>query len=476
MVLVSLLRTQAPALAVTALVALVAGCPAPPPVTEIEQRRSVRPPTMPADRTSAEPWLASSPTPRPSGFVAPPTPRSSPDPDQIVNTGAGLPGSGSGPCQAPGQVGTLSLDGRPIKPAGAAVDAEGHLWISLYDTHELVALAWTSACDWEVIRRVGGSARELNDPRGLAFDQTGRWLYVADYANHRVRRVDTRAAEPAVETYAGAGIGGFADGPAAEAWFWHPAAVAVDQSGAVYVADSYNHRIRKIAATAGGSLRVTTLLGGETGSGPDQFDKPAGVAVQLPARAPNASPTPAPSLMPGQIAPSAEARPVIFVADTLNHRIMRYAPPPPSPSPGAAAADAGSGGGSVGSSSSVIGAPGSQWVATVIAGAAGEQGFVDGPAAEARLSGPTGLLYEGGALWIADTGNHAVRRIGSALAPSPTVMTFVGTGGSGERDGALVDATFRFPQGLARGQRGELFVADTDNGRVRIVRGNQEAR
>ncbi len=448
------------------LVVFVAGCPA-PPAPEAEQRRSVRPPSLPAERTSAEPWLATSPTPRPSGFVAPPTPRTSPDPDQIVNIN---PAFGTNPCQVPGTVGTMNIDGMPIKPTGAAVDAEGHLWISLYDTHEVIELTWSSACDWSAGRRVGGTAGELNDPRGLAFDPSGRWLYVADYANHRVRRIDTWATEPVVETYAGAGIGGFADGPAADAWFWHPAGVAVDQGGAVYVADSYNHRIRKIAATSGGGLRVTTVLGGETGSGPDQFAKPAGVAVQLPTRNPNASPIPSPSVIPGEIAPSTEVRPVIFVADTQNHRIVRFAPPAPAASPSGGSV------GGTGGSTSVIGVPGSQWEATVIAGAAGEKAYVDGPAAEARLAGPTGLLYEGGALWIADTGNHAVRRIGSALAPSPTIMTFVGTGGSGDQDGALAAATFRFPQALARGRRGELLVADTDNGRVRIVRGNQEAR
>lgn len=446
-------RRSSPALAVAALVVLLAGCPA-PPAAEPEQRRSVRPPNALPERTPGPTWEAGSPTPRPSGFAFPPRPSSSPG--QIAGGGASDPG----PCQRPGEVGTLVVGDEPIKPAGAAVAADGKLWVSNYGGHEVIALEWTQGCAWRIARRVGGTSQALNDPRGLAFDRAGRWLYVADYANHRVRRLDAQAAEPVLETVAGEGIGGFADGPAATAWFWHPAGVAVDAQGAVYVADSYNHRIRRIE---GG--RVTTVVGGETGTGPHQLAKPAGVAVQLPP--PNASPTPAPSLLPGEIAPPVEVRPAIFVADTENHRVVRFAPPGPSPSPGAGGAGQGS--------TSVVGAPGNQWVATVIAGAAGEKSFADGPAAEARLAGPAGLVWDAGALWVADTGNHAVRRIGGVLGPSPTTMTFAGTGGSGDLDGARREATFRFPWALARGPRGEVYVADTDNGRVRVARGEQEA-
>lgn len=452
-------RRSTPALAVAALVALLAGCPA-PPAAEPEQRRSVRAPGAPAERPSGATWEATSPTPgasptpRPSGFAFPPRPSSSPG--QITSVEASDPG----PCQRPGEVGTLLIAGEEIKPSGAAVAGDGRLWVSSYGTHEVLELEWTAGCEWKVARRFGGTSAELNDPRGLAFDVTGRWLHVADYANHRVRRLDTRSVASKLETLAGEGIGGFADGPAASAWFWHPAGVAVDAAGAVYVADSYNHRIRKIA---GG--RVTTVVGGETGTGPHQLAKPAGVAVQLPP--PNASPTPAPSLLPGEIAPSADVRPILFVADTENHRVVRFAPPGPSPSPAASGQGQGS--------TSVIGAPGSQWIAEVIAGAAGEKSFADGKADVARLAGPTGLIWDGGALWVADTGNHAIRRIGGAILPAPTTTTFAGTGGSGDLDGALRQATFRFPGAVARGKRGEVFVADTDNGRVRVARGEQEA-
>lgn len=452
-------RRHAPAFAVTALIAALAGCPAPDVPAPDEQRLSVVPSFPPISRSPAQPWLATSPSPRPSAVRLPRVPAATPAPEQASATPP--------TCEAFGRVDTLVIAGAITKPAGAAVGADGHLWLALYDAHLVVELVPEDGCRWRLGRRVGGTAGELNDPRGLAFDPSGRWLYVADYANHRVRRLDTSAARPVVETFAGAGIGGFADGSAAEAWFWHPAGIAVDQAGAVYVADSYNHRIRKIAAAAGGALRVTTVAGGEQGAGPGRLNKPAGVAVERLPVNPNASPTPTP--IPGAIEVVPELAPAIFVADTGNDRIVRFALPAPSPIVSASPTPA------AGGPTLVMGPSGITWAVTVIAGAAGERGMVEGPAGASRLAGPTGLLYDGGALWIADTGNHAVRRLGSALAPAPVTTTFAGTGAGGALDGALDVATLKYPAAVARGLRGELFIADTDNGLVRIARGQQEA-
>lgn len=451
-------RLPTPTLAVAALVALLAGCPAPLP-SEPEQRRSVRPSLPPIERSPAQPWLATSPTPRPSGFRAPPSPNSTPDPDAIAGQAS------AAPCEGAGAVSTLVIDGQITKPTGAAMGKDGHLWLALYDAHALVELAPEAGCAWRVVRRLGGTSADLTDPRGLAFDVERRWLYVADYANHRIRRVDTQAEDPKIEVFAGAGIGGFADGPAASAWFDHPAGVAVDRAGAVYVADSYNHRVRRIANGA-----VTTLAGGTQGDGPGQFSRPAGIAVEIERVNPLVSPPPSP--IPGAVEATPSFVPAVFVADTQNHRVVRIAMPRPSASP--AGGTAGGGGSTSGGTTSVFGPGASEWEFTVIAGEAGQKALVDGPAGESRLADPTTLLFDAGALWVGDTGNHAVRRIGGPLAAKPTIMTFAG-GGTATLDGPLLEASFRFPQGLARGLAGELYVADTDGDRVRVARGIQEA-
>src|SRR3989338_2453822 len=123
-------RRHAPAFAVTALVAALAGCPAPDVPAPDEQRRSILPSFPPISRSPAQPWLATSPSPRPSASRFPPSPGSTPEPGQISATPA--------PCDAFGTVATLAIAGAITKPAGAAVGADGHLWLALYDAHQVV--------------------------------------------------------------------------------------------------------------------------------------------------------------------------------------------------------------------------------------------------------------------------------------------------------------------------------------------------
>src|SRR5690606_28280758 len=100
---------------------------------------------------------------------------------------------------------------------------------------------------------IGAQAR-FHTPSSLAVDRLGN-LYVADTGNHAIRKV-SRNGE--VTTLAGTGIAGFRDGDAALAQFHAPMGVAVDDAGRVYVADTWNDRIRVI----GRDGRVRTLAGG----------------------------------------------------------------------------------------------------------------------------------------------------------------------------------------------------------------------
>lgn len=122
-----------------------------------------------------------------------------------------------------------------------------------------------------------GAAAAFHTPSALARDAAGN-LYVADTGNHAIRRITP---DGVVTTVAGTGTPGFRDGPALQAQFNGPIGVAVDGGGRLYVADTYNDRIRLIDRDGS----VTTLAGGDTpgfvdGSGTEaRFDTPTGIAV-----------------------------------------------------------------------------------------------------------------------------------------------------------------------------------------------------
>jgi DNA-binding beta-propeller fold protein YncE len=109
---------------------------------------------------------------------------------------------------------------------------------------------------------------------------------------------------------------------------------------------------------------------------------------------------------------------------------------------------------------------------TTLAGMAGEAGFIDGPARQARFLAPSGLaLAPDGSLLVADTGNHRIRRVTRAgavttLAGSETLLDDLGRPLGGRRDGAASLAQFRYPAGLAVDGQGTVYVADAGNHRV----------
>ncbi|MDR0181686.1 virginiamycin B lyase family protein [Lysobacter arvi] len=122
-----------------------------------------------------------------------------------------------------------------------------------------------------------GAAAAFDTPSGLAFDRDGN-LYVADTGNHAIRRITPQGT---VTTLAGDGTPGFVDGPGAHARFDGPTGVAVGPDGRVYVADTYNDRIRVISRDG----VVSTLAGGDRPGDVDgpgeqaRFDTPTAVAV-----------------------------------------------------------------------------------------------------------------------------------------------------------------------------------------------------
>jgi len=169
---------------------------------------------------------------------------------------------------------TVAGDGSPTTladPFGVAVAADGTVYVAdAGDANRIRKIA----PDGNVTVLAGGSEgfadgagqqASFNTPSGLAIDSDGN-LYVADTSNNRIRKVTP---EGVVTTIAGDGTAGYADGPAAQAQFNGPIGVAVDRDGNVYVADTYNDRIRKIST----DRQVTTRAANEL------FNTPCGVAV-----------------------------------------------------------------------------------------------------------------------------------------------------------------------------------------------------
>lgn len=181
---------------------------------------------------------------------------------------------------------TVAGDGSPptlSDPFGIAVAEDGSVYVSDAGESDRIrkispeGTVTTLAGEREGFADGAGSQSSFNTPSALAVDADGN-LYVADTGNNRIRKITP---EGMVTTVAGDGTAGYADGPAAQARFNGPIGVAVDTNGNLYVADTYNDRIRKISVDG----QVTTVAGaGQPGytDGPAAsalFDTPCGVVV-----------------------------------------------------------------------------------------------------------------------------------------------------------------------------------------------------
>jgi DNA-binding beta-propeller fold protein YncE len=160
---------------------------------------------------------------------------------------------------------TVAGDGSPktlADPFGIAAGEDGMVYVSDGgDNNRILKIA----PDGNVTTLAGGNEGLFNSPSGLAIDDDGN-LYVADTGNNRIQKVTP---EGVVSTIAGDGTAGYVDGPAAQARFNGPIGVGVDNDGNVYVADTYNDRIRKISSDG----QVATVAAGIA------FDTPCGIVV-----------------------------------------------------------------------------------------------------------------------------------------------------------------------------------------------------
>jgi uncharacterized protein (TIGR03437 family) len=253
----------------------------------------------------------------------------------------------------------------------------------------------------------------LSNPDGVAVDAAGN-VFIADINNQRIRKV---AADGTITTFAGTGVAGFGGdgGPAANAQLNMPSRVFVSAAGAVFIADQFNERIRKVTPDG----IITTLAGSTQGYCGD-----GGQAIR--------------ACLNGPLDVITDAAGNVFFADSGNNVIRRV------------------------DTSGII---------TTIAGN-GTQGYGGdgGAATKATLNGPRGVaLSPSGDLYISDAGNNRIRKVSNGQITTVAgtgVAGFTGDGGPGASAEIAASGSLRFDAG------GNLYIPVTSSHRVRVLLAN----
>ena len=308
-------------------------------------------------------------------------------------------------------------------PCGIAVDSSSNVYVS-----EILNQTIRKITPAGVVSTIAGTAgvngsadgpgavARFSNPADLAIDSTGN-LYVADNLNSTIRKIvlGSSVRDISVSTFAGtAGVVGNTDGTGPAASFQGPYGLSVDGAGNVYVADTYNHTIRKITparvvSTFAGTAGIHGATDG-TGSAA-QFNTPTDITVN-------------------------SAGTLLYVADYGNNEIRKLT---------------------------------SRRVVSTFAGSVnnppGGAGYVDGTGRAARFNILLGIALGGTTIYVADT-NHTIRKITS----TGVVTTLAGTPDvAGSADGTGAAAQFNYPYSVAGDSKGNVYVADRNNCTVRKI-------
>jgi sugar lactone lactonase YvrE len=340
-------------------------------------------------------------------------------------------------------------------PNGVATDSAGNVYVADGSNHTIRKITPTGQVG-TVAGLAGqsgyldgvGAAAQFHQPYGIAADPAFN-IYVADTYNNGIRRM-TPAAE--VTTIAGMGTGQPIDGVGAAARFAYPHETAVDGDGNVYVADHYwralltfEQSIRKITPAGVVSTFKRLPRGDEGGiknySAPDvsglAVDAGGNVYVAMIGSTPGANLSSIVKVSPTGIGVSIEngfslyriatdSAGNVYASASYDHTIRRIGP-----------------------AGDVI----------TLAGTDGQIGSADGIGAAARFNYPRGIATDrAGNVYVADSGNHTIRKI----TPAGQVSTLAGMPGqAGDTDGLAEEARFRYPDAIATDSEGNVYVGDS---------------
>ncbi len=309
---------------------------------------------------------------------------------------------------------------------GVAVGPDGSLYIADTDNHVIRRISPLTG----VITTVAGSgspgwsgdglaatAARLQFPQDIAVAANGD-LYIADTGNHSIRKV--AAATGVITTIAGIGSPGSSGngGAATLARLSSPRGIVLGTNGDYFLADRGNSMIRKVTVATG---IITTYAG----TGTNGYTGDGGLATAARLRNPEGV----------ELGSNGD----LYIADTSNHAIRR-----------------------VSAATGVI----STVAGTGTSGYTGDGGL----ATAARLNGPESVTVSAsGDLYVADRGNNVIRR----FAVGGTISTIAGTGTAGYSGdgGAATAARLNGPAGIAVDPSGVIYIADTSNQRIRKISG-----
>jgi sugar lactone lactonase YvrE len=335
-----------------------------------------------------------------------------------------------------GIITTIATTTQMLAPLDVAIDGSGDIYIADHfyrirkvtvSTGIITTIAGTGTAGYNGDGITATSAL-VNNPSGIDIDRLGN-VYIGDTENSRIRVV--RSTMPTVSPRVGANIENFVttiagtgiweyngDGIAAtSAAVKDPFAVAVDGQGNVYIADTWNHRIRKVAASTG---IITTIAG--TGTAGYNADGIVATTAKL----------------NGPLGVAIDGSGNVFIADTSNHRIRKVTV--------------------------------STGIITTVAGTGTMGHNGDGiTATSAQLNNPNDIGIDGsGNIYITDTLNHRIRKV---TVSTGIITTIAGTGAAGYNGDGIVATTSKVynPIGIDIDGSGNIYIADTWNQRVRKV-------